>query len=85
MAKMKDGCVKPVRGPIIPTPQTKSINQEEFIKQEAVRMFARVGGEAPDFEASAFIEGKGFEPIKLSDYKGKWIVLCFYPGDFTFV
>ena len=47
MAKMKDGCVKPVRGPIIPTPQTKSINQEEFIKQEAVRMLARVGKEAP--------------------------------------
>jgi len=27
----------------------------------------------------------GFKPIKLSDYKGKWIVICFYPGDFTFV
>jgi alkyl hydroperoxide reductase subunit AhpC len=27
----------------------------------------------------------GFKPVKLSDYKGKWIVLCFYPGDFTFV
>jgi peroxiredoxin (alkyl hydroperoxide reductase subunit C) len=48
-------------------------------------MQARVGREAPDFEASAFIAGKGFAPVKLSDYKGKWIVLCFYPGDFTFV
>jgi len=48
-------------------------------------MFARVGKEAPDFEASAFIINEGFKPVKLSDYKGKWIVLCFYPGDFTYV
>jgi len=48
-------------------------------------MLARVGKEAPDFEANAFVAGKGFKPVKLSDYKGKWIVLCFYPGDFTFV
>ena len=39
----------------------------------------------PDFEANAFIADQGFQPVKLSDYKGKWIVLCFYPGDFTFV
>ena len=49
-------------------------------------MLARVGMEAPDFEASAFIpETGGFKNVKLSDYKGQWIVLCFYPGDFTFV
>ena len=45
---------------------------------------ARVGKPAPDFELAAFIDG-GFKNIKLSDYKGKWIVICFYPGDFTFV
>ena len=48
-------------------------------------MLARVGKEAPDFEANAFIAGEGFKPVKLSDHKGKWIVVCFYPGDFTFV
>jgi len=48
-------------------------------------MVARVGKEAIDFEANAFISGVGFRTVKLSDYKGKWIVLCFYPGDFTFV
>ena len=47
-------------------------------------MLARVGKAAPDFELSAYLEG-GFKNIKLSDYKGKWIVICFYPGDFTFV
>jgi len=42
------------------------------------------GKTAPDFEAPAYLEGK-FTNIKLSDYRGKWVVLCFYPGDFTFV
>ncbi len=45
---------------------------------------ARAGGQAPDFEAMAYQDGK-FEKIKLSDYAGKWTVICFYPGDFTFV
>jgi alkyl hydroperoxide reductase subunit AhpC len=47
-------------------------------------MQARVGAEAPDFEATAFFGG-GFKNLKLSDFRGTWIVLCFYPGDFTFV
>jgi len=46
---------------------------------------ARTGKPAPDFEANAYVQGKGFKNIKLSDYKGKWVVICFYPGDFTFV
>lgn len=45
---------------------------------------ARVGKPAPDFEATAFQNG-AFKNVKLSDFKGKWVVLCFYPGDFTFV
>jgi peroxiredoxin (alkyl hydroperoxide reductase subunit C) len=52
--------------------------------QEVSTMLARVGKAAPDFEANAFMKGD-FEKVKLSDYKGKWIVLWFYPGDFTFV
>ncbi len=51
---------------------------------EEMKMSVRVGKEAPDFEAGAFVDG-GFQNIKLSDYRGKWVVLCFYPGDFTFV
>ena len=45
---------------------------------------AKVGKPAPDFEADAFVDG-GFTNIRLSDYRGRWVVLCFYPGDFTFV
>ena len=84
MAEMKDGCVKPVRGPITAPPRIDSSPNAETA-QEVTKMQARVGKEAPDFEASAFLPGKGFGPVKLSDHKGKWIVLCFYPGDFTFV
>jgi peroxiredoxin (alkyl hydroperoxide reductase subunit C) len=39
---------------------------------------------APDFKATA-VDGKLFKEIKLADYKGKWLVLFFYPLDFTFV
>ena len=37
-----------------------------------------------DFSLDAFHEEK-IKKIKLSDYKGKWLILFFYPADFTFV
>jgi len=82
MAELTDGCVKPVKGPIMAEEGPAAPGSPP---QEARRMQARVGQEAIDFEASAFIAGQGFKPVKLSDYKGQWIVVCFYPGDFTFV
>ena len=39
---------------------------------------------APDFKGQAVIDGQ-FKEICLSDFKGKWLVLFFYPLDFTFV
>lgn len=83
MAQLKDGCVQPARGPILPPSAEEDETKDKTM--EATTMLARVGREAPDFEATAFIQGEGFAPVKLSDHKGKWIVLCFYPGDFTFV
>jgi hypothetical protein len=83
MAEPKDSCVQPAKGPIS-TAEKSSQNVESTGIKEAPKMIARVGKSAPDFEASAFIDG-GFKNIKLSDYKGKWVVICFYPGDFTFV
>jgi alkyl hydroperoxide reductase subunit AhpC len=45
---------------------------------------ARVGQKAPDFSAPPYHKGT-FRPVKLSDFAGKWALLCFYPCDFTFV
>jgi len=47
-------------------------------------MSLRVGQEAPDFSATAVYDQE-FKEITLSDLRGKWVVLFFYPLDFTFV
>ena len=44
----------------------------------------QVGQKAPDFVAPAYHVGK-FTSEQLSEHLGKWVVLCFYPGDFTYV
>ncbi len=44
----------------------------------------RVGQPAPDFTATAVYDQE-FKTIKLSDYRGRYVVLFFYPLDFTFV
>ena len=52
---------------------------ESGIIEEAI-----IGQAAPDFKATAVLNNQ-FTDIKLSDYKGKYVVLYFYPLDFTFV
>ncbi len=44
----------------------------------------KIGEKAPEFNVKAYEKGK-FTTVKLSDYKGKWCVLFFYPRDFTFI
>jgi peroxiredoxin (alkyl hydroperoxide reductase subunit C) len=44
----------------------------------------KVGQAVPDFKMAAY-QNDEIKDIKLSDYKGKWVVLVFYPADFTFV
>lgn len=83
MAKEQEGCVATAQGPIVPEQETTAATPMQSERREP-QMIAQAGKPAPDFEAIGFIDG-GFKPIKLSDYKGKWVVLCFYPGDFTFV
>ncbi|PID29132.1 MAG: thioredoxin peroxidase [Candidatus Cloacimonadota bacterium] len=48
-------------------------------------MMVLVGRKAPDFKATALVNGNEFKEISLSDYKGKYVLLFFYPLDFTFV
>ena len=47
-------------------------------------MPVRVGRPAPEFETPAYVNG-AIKKVKLTDYRGKWVLLYFYPGDFTFV
>ena len=48
-------------------------------------MSALVAKSAPEFTAQAVMPDGSFKEIKLSDYKGKYVILFFYPLDFTFV
>ncbi len=45
----------------------------------------QVGQPVPNFSAQALMGDGSFKEVKLADYKGKWVVLFFYPLDFTFV
>ena len=44
----------------------------------------KIGEQIPDFELNAYYEGE-LKKIKLSKYKGKWLILIFYPADYTFI
>lgn len=44
----------------------------------------QIGEKIDDFEAEAFVVDE-IKKIKFSDFRGKWVVLLFYPADFTFV
>jgi peroxiredoxin (alkyl hydroperoxide reductase subunit C) len=84
MRELKVGCGKPTGAKVGEPEMEESPTRETEVGKEVPAMAVRVGQKAPDFEAPAFQDGK-FGQVKLSDYLGKWVVLCFYPGDFTFV
>jgi NADH-dependent peroxiredoxin subunit C len=44
----------------------------------------KIGQEIPDFEVDAYLD-EDQRKVKFSDYRGKWLVLIFYPADFTFI
>ena len=48
-------------------------------------MSALVTKEAPDFTAQAVMPDNTFAELTLSSFRGKYVVLFFYPLDFTFV
>jgi alkyl hydroperoxide reductase subunit AhpC len=59
-----------------------STDPEYESHERSNHMGVEVNGPAPEFELSAVV-GKEFREVKLSDYNGKWVVLFFYPLDFT--
>jgi peroxiredoxin (alkyl hydroperoxide reductase subunit C) len=84
MKELKVGCGKPTGAKVGESGKEEKPLEEPGGKKEGIMSAARVGGKAPDFEAPAYQNGN-FGQVKLSDYLGQWVVLCFYPGDFTFV
>jgi len=83
MPDEKIGCARPT-GSVVGESATKEKTNEIKTDKEITMVTARVGLKAPDFEAPAFHKGR-FTSVNLADYLGKWVMLCFYPGDFTFV
>ena len=81
--EMQAGCTRPSGGPVDQDVAEEKNDSQKIIQKEVSPMI-RVGKTAPDFSAPGYQKGD-FINKTLSDYLGQWVVLCFYPGDFTFV
>jgi peroxiredoxin (alkyl hydroperoxide reductase subunit C) len=82
MAEKPLGCARPTGGPVS---AKGNLTETTGAKPEKeVRRMVMAGRPAPDFVAPAYHRGE-FTSVKLSDYLGRWVLLCCYPGDFTFV
>jgi hypothetical protein len=81
--EIKVGCARPTGGPVGEKVDIKKETPQQPTVKE-VKTMVTVGKKAPDFTAPAYQKGK-FISVQLSEFLGKWVVLCFYPGDFTFV
>jgi len=80
--ELKAGCARPTGGPVGETVPEQT-NEIEKPEKEELSMI-HVGKKAPDFAAPGYLDGK-FVNVKLSEHLGNWVILCFYPGDFTSV
>lgn len=77
----KAGCAQPQKENYVEEKDMKEFSSDIKKKEE---IMIRVGQKAPNFELAGYHEGE-FKTFELEEFKGKWVVLCFYPGDFTFV
>ncbi len=76
------GCARPTGGLVGQENESNEQTASPEIKE--TRKMLMVGQKVPDFTAPAYHKNE-FTNVKLSDHLGKWVLLCFYPGDFTFV
>ena len=79
--ELNPGCARPAAKLVSEAARGESAHQQE--RKERSKMIL-IGRKAPDFTSPGYHQGK-FINAKLSEYLGKWVLLCFYPGDFTFV
>jgi peroxiredoxin (alkyl hydroperoxide reductase subunit C) len=77
------GCARPT-GATVSGQMTDAPEETKIASKEVTMKQAFVSKAAPDFQAPAYYRGT-FTSVKLSDYQGKWVLVCFYPGDFTYV
>lgn len=78
------GCARPT-GTVVGGGPENEIQEKDINQKERQSMpTAKVGQKAPDFKAPAYYQGE-FTEVSLGDFLGKWVLVCFYPGDFTFV
>lgn len=65
------------------------MNDQEFMEDDicdcGCSLFPKVGQVAPHFQDLQTYHAGEFHRVSLGDYKGKWLVLFFYPRDFTFI
>ncbi len=83
MSDQPQGCAR-ITGTVAGDRSESERTAENPVEEEESIMSVLVGQKAPDFTAPAYSKC-GFTTVKLSDHLGKWVLLCFYPGDFTFV
>jgi hypothetical protein len=79
--ELNPGCGRPTGSTVGEAAGDESAYQQEHKEESKVVL---IGRKAPDFTAPGYQKGK-FINLKLSEHLGKWVLLCFYPGDFTFV
>jgi len=81
--ELSAGCKRPPSGPV---EESQAMVPVEAVENPMTkeRKMIQVGKKAPDFTAAGYHKNS-FVNVKLSEHLGKWVVLCFYPGDFTFV
>ncbi len=70
--------------PGTPPSRLPEVMCDQIYHRMHIQKEARVGKPAPDFTLDAVVN-KEFKEVRLADYRGKWVVLFFYPLDFTFV
>lgn len=80
--ELKLGCARPTGGMVGQGSGENPIETDEKRKEGSTMV--QVGRKAPDFTAPGYSKGT-FVTVQLSEYAGQWVLLCFYPGDFTFV
>lgn len=79
----KPGCARPKSSNTVINDKVAEEYQDNVKTEEGKRMI-QVGKPVPKFELAAYHKGE-FKVFSLDEFKGKWVLLCFYPGDFTFV